>query len=212
VTEIAGTTRDEIRERFVIGDVPVYLTDTAGLRETGDTVERIGVERSRRAIADSDLCLFVIDATENITEEDKEIFLGIKDIPHLIAINKIDKAINYENLVAELAESAAAETVVTVSALTGEGLEKLKASIIGHFRPAETNTDGFLVTDARHYDLLKRAAAEIEAAIEALNAGMSEEIILVGLHNALRYLGSITGETTTEDMLTRIFSTFCIGK
>ncbi|MFH4347244.1 hypothetical protein WAJ13_22575, partial [Acinetobacter baumannii] len=83
----------------------------------------------------------------------------------------------------------------------------LKASIIGRFRPAETDNDGFLVTAARHYDLLIRAAEEIAHANEALSQKMSEEIVLVGLHNALRYLGSITGETTTEDMLTRIFST-----
>ncbi|MFN3419062.1 MAG: tRNA uridine-5-carboxymethylaminomethyl(34) synthesis GTPase MnmE [Pyrinomonadaceae bacterium] len=211
VTEIAGTTRDEIRERFVIDDIAVYLTDTAGLRETGDVVEKIGVERSRRAIADSDLCLAVIDATEPVTEEDRAILKSIEAIPSLIVINKIDKSSDFDERISELGDMAASE-VIKVSALTGAGLDTLKASIIGRFRPAETDNDGFLVTDARHYDLLIRAAEEIAHANEALSQKMSEEIVLVGLHNALRYLGSITGETTTEDMLTRIFSTFCIGK
>ena len=212
VTEIAGTTRDEIRERFVIGDVPIYLTDTAGLRDTGDAIERIGVERSRRAIADSDLCLFVIDAVEKISNADREVFFEIKDIPHLILINKIDKSHASAAEIRGLEEFADTATAIRVSALTGEGLDDLKSAIIGHFRPIESNTEGFLVTDARHYDLLNRAAAEIDAAIESLEAGMSEEIVLVGLHNALGYLGSITGETSTEEMLSRIFSTFCIGK
>jgi len=99
-----------------------------------------------------------------------------------------------------------------ISAKTGEGLDDLRKAIIDPFSFKEINTTGFLVTDARHHDLLLRTKNEIEQSISNLDAKLSEEITLIGLHNALRYLGEITGETTTEDMLTRIFSTFCIGK
>jgi len=102
--------------------------------------------------------------------------------------------------------------IAAVSAKTGEGLDTLKRSIVEPFEPQEFSDAGFLVTDARHHDLLVRAQNEIENSLSQLEQKMSEEIVLIGLHNALRYLGQITGETTTEDMLTRIFSTFCIGK
>jgi tRNA modification GTPase len=99
-----------------------------------------------------------------------------------------------------------------VSAKTGDGLPELQNAIIEPFLPQELEQSGFLVSDARHYDLLLRAQTEIENSLALLEQKMSEEIVLIGLHNSLRYLGQITGETTTEDMLTRIFSTFCIGK
>lgn len=101
---------------------------------------------------------------------------------------------------------------VAISAKTGEGLNELRQSIVEPFEPNETESAGFLVSDARHYDLLRRAEDEIRSSVVLLDSKTSEEIVLVGLHNSLRFLGEITGETTTEDMLTRIFSTFCIGK
>ena len=104
------------------------------------------------------------------------------------------------------------EKITPVSAKTGEGLDELREAIIRPFKPEDVSTAGFLVTDARHHDLLLRTKSEIEQSVTQLTDKMSEEIVLIGLHNALRYLGEITGETTTEDMLTRIFSTFCIGK
>jgi tRNA modification GTPase len=102
--------------------------------------------------------------------------------------------------------------LVAVSAKTGAGLDELKDAIVQPFMPDASSSAGFLVADARHYDLLNRSSSEIEQSLAALDAKASEEITLIGLNNALRYLGQITGETTTEDMLTRIFSTFCIGK
>lgn len=102
--------------------------------------------------------------------------------------------------------------MVAISAKTGEGLDDLRATIVAPFATNDLHSGGFLITDARHYDLLLRTHAEICQSIDALRQSRSEEIVLIGLHNALRYLGEITGETTTEDMLTRIFSTFCIGK
>lgn len=224
VTDIPGTTRDQLHERLVIKDVPISLIDTAGLRETEDAVEKLGVERARRTLADSDLILVMFDAAEGLTDDDKELLLSVTGQNYQVLINKIDKIENETlpelmvstrsilNISPGITDQAAEVPILCISAKTGSGLEELMDSIVDPFLLASSGSDGFLVTDSRHYDLLTRAVAEIGEALDALNAEHSEEIILVGLHNALRYLGEITGETTTEDMLTRIFSTFCIGK
>lgn len=204
VTEIAGTTRDQIHEKFTINNIPISLIDTAGLRETEDIVESIGVERSRRTMADADLVIVMLDGSQKLTDEDNEIINQVSELNHLVIINKND----LDQAELNLNESS----IINISAKTGEGLENLKNSIIQPFQTVETYSSGFLVSDARHYDLLLRTENEINNSIELLNRKMSEEIVLIGLHNALKYLGQITGETTTEDMLTRIFSTFCIGK
>ncbi len=215
VTEIAGTTRDQIHEKFTIENIPVSLIDTAGLRETTDTVEKIGVERSRRTMADADLVIAMVDVSEQ-RNEDLEIVKSVEGSQHLVVLNKIDKVPSPtveqvgDRLRSEL--SAEATVLVPLSAKTGQGLDSLRRAIVEPFSPQEVNTNGFLVSDARHYDLLVRSRDEIIGSIELLRQKSSEEIILIGLHNALRFLGEITGETTTEDMLSRIFSTFCIGK
>lgn len=214
VTEIAGTTRDQLHEKFTIDNIPISLIDTAGLRETSDTVESMGVERARRAMADADLVIAMFDASEEFTQEDGEILNSVHALNHLIAINKIDKTNDVNDLVARLQSKIQnpKSKIATVSAKTGEGLDTLKRAVVEPFEPREFSDTGFLVTDARHHDLLVRARSEIENSRAQLKQKMSEEIVLIGLHNALRYLGQITGETTTEDMLTRIFATFCIGK
>ncbi|MEP7214485.1 MAG: tRNA uridine-5-carboxymethylaminomethyl(34) synthesis GTPase MnmE [Acidobacteriota bacterium] len=215
VTDIAGTTRDQIHEKFTVGDIPISLIDTAGLRKTSDTVESIGVERSWRTMADVDQVIVILDASESITREDRVVVESVGELRHLFAINKIDKlpADASEKLLADFKELLPdSSTVVQLSAKTGEGISELKSALIEPFAASDGYTAGFLVTDARHHDLLVRAESEIRQSVDLLDKKMSEEIVLIGLHNALRYLGQITGETTTEDMLTRIFSTFCIGK
>ena len=213
VTEIAGTTRDQLHEKLTIGDIPISLIDTAGLRKTSDTVETIGVERSRRAMADADMVVVMLDVSEPITDADREIMSGVSELQHLVTINKIDKVSeSLRRSVGERRSEFPDSDAVAVSAKTGEGLDALKNAIVQPFRSSEGSETGFLVSDARHHDLLLRAASEIDQSIDSLTNKVSEEIVLIGLHNALRYLGQITGETTTEDMLTRIFSTFCIGK
>ncbi len=237
VTEIAGTTRDQLREKFTIGNIPVSLIDTAGLRETSDTVESIGVERSKRTMADADLVVVVLDGSQELTKEDEEILSSVEDQSYIVAVNKIDlidedsrgKTGNGWGTESSAPVSAGAsgdhghgamvdETkglkprMVEVSAITGDGLSELEAAIVAPFSTRELDSPGFLISDARHHDLLLRAQAEIVSSINLMEQKTSEEITLIGLHNALRYLGEITGETTTEDMLTRIFSTFCIGK
>jgi len=216
VTDIAGTTRDQIHERLVINDIPISLIDTAGLRETSDTVESIGVERSRALMADADLVIVILDASEPITTEDHEILNSAGRFNYIVALNKIDKvpSSDIDRVIAAQHSSLAylRPRITPVSAKSGEGIDQLKASIIKPFAPEDVSNAGFLVSDARHHDLLIRTKIEIEDSIKRLDEGMSEEIVLIGLHNALRYLGEITGETTTEDMLGQIFSTFCIGK
>lgn len=220
VTDIAGTTRDQIHERFTIGDIPISLIDTAGLRDTTDTVESIGVDRSRRTMADADVVLVLLDAADDLTTEDEQIIDSVRDVAHLIVLNKSDKPdavsvadlkSNFEREASDLFDTQTSPIIAT-SAKTGSGLDKLQQAIVEPFSANDVSSNGFLVTDARHHDLLVRSADEVRHSIEQLEQHQSEEIVLIGLHNALRYLGQITGETTTEDMLTRIFSTFCIGK
>ncbi len=205
VTQIAGTTRDQINEKFTINDIPISLIDTAGLRETSDVVECIGVERSKRVMADADLVIVILDGSEVLTLEDKEILSQVAGINHILVINKSDLQQNLIN-VADTSE------IIRVSAKKGCGLNDLQKAIVSPFISQNIENTGFLISDARHNDLLLRALAEIETSIELIDEKMSEEIILIGLHNALLFLGQVTGETTTEDVLTRIFSTFCIGK
>lgn len=209
VTEIAGTTRDQLHETFTINNIPIALIDTAGLRETIDTVESIGVERAKRAMIDADLVILMLDSSQNLLSEDLEIIELSKDLNRIIVINKIDldNNLGYEPLISKFQDK-----IVSISAKTGAGLDQLKQFIVEPFSNQDIDNTGFLVSDARHYDLLLRSKSEIENSLVLIDQKMSEEIILIGLHNAIRFLGEITGETTTEDMLTKIFSTFCIGK
>jgi tRNA modification GTPase len=204
VTDIAGTTRDALHEKLVIQNIPISLIDTAGLRQTSDTVESIGVERTKQTLADADLVVVVLDSSQDFTNEDEEILNSVKELNYIIVENKLD----ISNSKLQIPNSK----LVKMSAKTGQGIEDLENAIIAPFQIEETNSSGFLVTDARHHDLLRRAKDDIENSIILLDQKMSEEIVLIGLHNAIRYLGEITGETTTEEILTRIFSTFCIGK
>lgn len=197
VTELPGTTRDTLLETIDLDGIPVLLTDTAGLRETSDAIETLGIERTQRAISDADIVVEVLDATVP-SVEDSHFLNSIR------VLNKCDL---------EIHRSYADESQsLRVSALTGEGLDELRTAILGFLDRSEHQTEGVLITNARHYDLLKCAGHELDLAIGSLNDGLSEELILVPLHNALRLLGQITGETTTEDILTQVFSTFCIGK
>ncbi len=208
VTDIAGTTRDSITEAMSLRGIPISLTDTAGIRKAGDRIEEIGLERTHRAMADADLLLVVIDGSMLLLPEDFAVLSQATKAKHLVVVNKCDLTIapSLDQQMGSLAPG------VHFSAVTGEGLENLITGILAPFGAVDSEGMGLLVTDSRHYDLLLRSQTSLEDSLNALVEGASEELQLVGLQNALGFLGEITGETTSEDILSEIFSTFCIGK
>ena len=207
VTDIPGTTRDAITESIGVGGVPLVITDTAGLRVSTDQIEAIGVDRTRREAADSDLLVVVIDGSEPLAQEDREVLSEAANRRYIIALNKSD--LNGFS-VTRITDDRS--SIVSVSAKTAAGLDGLRAAMLKPFTNGNANGEGLLITNARHHDLLMRAIDSIRSSENLLLDHASEEIILVGLLNALRYLGEITGETTSDEILGKIFSTFCIGK
>ena len=208
VTDIPGTTRDTLSEAIDLEGIPVILTDTAGVRETTDGIETLGIERTRRAMGDSDLVLVVLDGSTELGPSDQDLLTQTSHTRRLVIMNKSD-----------LPEFNSASTScinelqpINVSARTGEGLARLRSAILASLNNNGIEDGGLLITNARHYDLLCNAQRELEEARTALQMRHSEEIVLAPLHNALRFMGQITGETTTEDILSEIFATFCIGK
>jgi tRNA modification GTPase len=206
VTEVPGTTRDSLTESISLQGIPISLTDTAGIRKAGDRIEEIGVERTHRAMADADLLVVVLDGSTELLPEDRSVLSQAEQARHIVVVNKSD--LPSAIIDAELTR----HQVVHLSALTGEGLEQLTTGILEPFGKVDSAADGLLITNSRHHDLLRRAQSSLEESMELLRQHSSEEVVLVGLHNALKFLGEITGETTAEDILTEIFSTFCIGK
>ena len=204
VTEIPGTTRDTLTEAIDLEGIPVILTDTAGLRETTDGIETLGIERTRQAMSDSDLVLVVLDGSSEVGPADRELIDQTENTRRLVVMNKSDLP-GFNSCVEDLRP-------INVSARTGEGLWRLRAAILATVNSNGSDEGGLLITNARHYDLLCNAQSEIEAARATLRERHTEELVLVPLHNALKFFGQITGETTTEDILSEIFATFCIGK
>lgn len=208
VTDIAGTTRDSITESISLGGIPISITDTAGIRVANDSIEEFGIERTHQAMVDSDLVVVVIDGSSTLLAEDFTIIAHAIRSRHVVAINKCD-LVRRPGFEDRLDPSS---KVVHLSALTGEGLDELIAAILAPFGDVDSEAVGLLITDSRHYDLLCRTQASLTNSVELFSRSASEEIVLVGLHSALQFLGEITGETTTDDILAEIFSTFCIGK
>jgi tRNA modification GTPase len=209
VTEVPGTTRDTITESISLDGVPVLLTDTAGVRDSTDKIESLGVERTRNAMAEADLLVVVIDGSEALSADDFSVLSHAKSARHIVAINKSDVPC-FDTL--EQSRPSFEARAINVSAATGFGLETLRAAILEPFGFVDSSNAGFLITDARHHDLLLRAGAEVQSSFDLFQGGASEELVLIGLHNGLRFLGQVTGETTTEEILSEIFATFCIGK
>jgi tRNA modification GTPase len=207
VTDIPGTTRDTLSEAIDLEGIPVILTDTAGLRETADGIETLGIERTRRAMSDSDLVLLVLDGTTGVGPADRELLDQTENTRRLVVMNKSD-------LPGFRVPSSCVEELqpINVSARTGAGLPTLRAAILASVNSNGSDEGGLLITNARHHDLLCNTQREIEVARVALRERHTEELVLVPLHSALKFLGQITGETTTEDILSEIFATFCIGK
>ncbi|MCY7390396.1 MAG: tRNA uridine-5-carboxymethylaminomethyl(34) synthesis GTPase MnmE, partial [Leptolyngbyaceae cyanobacterium CAN_BIN12] len=209
VTSIPGTTRDTLNDSFSINGIPVELVDTAGIRETEDVVEKMGVERTKAAISDADLTIAVIEANSPVAVEEKALF---DQIPiNLIVANKSDLGIHFS----EEAKSFLAETAPTIytSALTGEGIEELKQSIYRQLiSESQRSSENAIITNERHYQALEYSLDSLRQAKCDLASGFTEEVALANLHQSLKSLGVITGETLIADIINQIFSTFCIGK
>jgi tRNA modification GTPase len=217
VTSIPGTTRDTLEETVNVGGVPLVLVDTAGIRaETGDEVERIGVERSRAALERADLALLVIDGNQPLTDADWDIAALIGGKPALVVANKCDLPqleVGADGST-ELAEVLLPSVPrLRVSALTNEGVERLEEAIVELvFGGAVTTADTPLVSNPRHQASLKRAIDHVGAAEGGQLGGLSPDLVAIDVREAVDALGEITGETVSEDLLEAIFSNFCIGK
>jgi tRNA modification GTPase len=209
VTDIPGTTRDSLSEFLNVQGIPVLLTDTAGVRVSDDPIEHLGMARTRRAIADADLVIHVVDGAQPLTIDDETLFSELVEVPHLIALNKSDLD-SFES--ARLNGFINSSKYIPVSAKTGAGFDKLQRAILDSFDFRGFESDRLLITNARHFDLLRRAVDALESSNQALRQKLSEDLVLVGLYDALRFLDELTGETTPEVILSQIFATFCIGK
>lgn len=209
VTEIPGTTRDTISEVINIEGIPVLITDTAGVRSSSDRIEQLGIERTRRTIADADLIVTVLDGSQPLVSEDEEIIKEAFGNRCIVALNKSDLESSCSNNSQHIDNSMVS---VSVSAKTGDGLDTLCTEIIKPFTSGYLDESSFVITNARHYDLLRRTGESLQAAQGLIQENAFEEMTLANLYEALRFLGEITGETTPEDVLSQIFSTFCIGK
>jgi tRNA modification GTPase len=203
VTEVPGTTRDALESLLDIGGVPVTLVDTAGLRESSDIVERIGVERAREEGEKADAVLYVFDASEGFSVEDAEILASLDGKPRILVANKSDRA-------AAQPPVAGAVPLCGLAPDAGETLRSLLSDAIA----ADISTEGSseILGSLRQKDLVERARQAAVATLAALEAGLSPEYAATHCHEALDALADLTGETTSEDVLARVFATFCIGK
>ncbi len=220
VTAAPGTTRDLVAECASVGGIPIRLVDTAGIRDSADEAERIGVEKSWQAIADSDLRLLVADASETWSDADARFLEKIRPLGALlIALNKSDLSVRFSceelerNLASDNEGVAAAVKVVPTSALTGEGVDHLREAILELAAPGGgPGAEGEFVTNLRHQQLLQESARALAKAEGAAAASVHHEMLLLDLYDALRPLDALTGATDVEDLLGIIFSTFCVGK
>lgn len=205
VTNIPGTTRDTIEEKLRLGGVLLRLTDTAGLRETDDEIERLGVMRSHEAMENAELVIAVIDGSGEMTAEDEEIIRCAEKAPHaVVAVSKSDLG-----KIAVLPETTL--PVVELSSMTGEGLEKL-AEVIKTLFPMPDAPAGEILTNARQAEAVDRALAALTAAYDALLQGCTPDIVLTEAEGAMSALGELSGKTVREDVTNRIFERFCVGK
>lgn len=208
VTDVAGTTRDTVEEKARLGHVLLRLCDTAGIRESDDPVERIGVERSRQAAGKAQLALLVIDASRALSAEDEEAMALAEAAEHVIAV------LNKSDLPCAVEASAVYERfahVVPLCARTGEGLEEL-ARTVELLYPLGDAVRGELLTNARQADAVSRALAAVTAAREALDMGLTPDAVLTDGETALEALGELNGKSIREDLVATIFSRFCVGK
>jgi tRNA modification GTPase len=211
VTDIPGTTRDVIEEFVNLRGIPIKIVDTAGIRETEDVVEKIGVEKSRKSLSSADLVIMVLDYSEKLTDEDIEILESIDKSKTVVLLNKTDlKKQIEEEKISNYVEN---NSIIEISALKQEGIEKLEDKIESLVYKGEVrNSSDIVISNTRHRDALAKAHKSVLDALDAIYQNMPLDFIEVDLKNIWDYLGYINGDTVTEDLLDNIFSNFCIGK
>ena len=206
VTDIPGTTRDTVEETVLLGATRLRLLDTAGIRETADTVESIGVERARQAIDQADLVLFVCDGSKALTQEDEEIIELCEEKENAIAlINKADLGSEVDP------GDLPFMWVISVCAKTGEGLDQLAGAVDSIFEN-DIPCDGSILTNARQFDACRRACEAMGNALKGLRLGLTPDAVLTDIEEAMQAMGEVTGATVREDITARIFERFCVGK
>jgi tRNA modification GTPase len=206
VTATPGTTRDLVSETVSLDGIPLQLVDTAGIREALDEAELIGIRKSMEALADADLVLVVLDASQPVTNEDRELMRQAENRPFIIVANKCDLAANRQR------QMNPEKSEIRVSALTGEGISELRAGILRQIGGDSTQVEAGFLTSIRHQNLVRESLAALDCATSAVAGRVPHEMLLLDLYNALRPLDAITGATTNDDILNLIFSTFCVGK
>ena len=206
VTDVAGTTRDTVEEKVRLGNVLLRLIDTAGIRDTGDAIERQGVARSRAAAAQAALALLVLDGSAPLDEEDEAAMAVAETVAKVLAVvNKADLPQKLDTAGLDF------DRVIHISAKTGEGLDRLTDAIAALY-PAGSERQGHLLTNARQADAVSRALAAVESAQAALRSGMTPDAVLTDAEAALSALGELNGKSVREDLVSTIFSRFCVGK
>lgn len=211
VTEVAGTTRDVLEEYVNVRGVPLRLVDTAGIRDTEDIVEKIGVERSRKALSEADLILFVLNNNEPLTEEDRTLYEVIKNEDAIVIVNKTDleRRLDIEEVKTMIGETPLIQT----SMLKQEGIDELELQIRDLFFGGEVqNQDMTYVSNSRHISLLKQARQTIQDAIDAAEAGIPMDMVQIDLTRTWEILGEIIGESASDELINQLFSQFCLGK
>ena len=211
VTEIAGTTRDTLEEQVQIGGIGFQMIDTAGIRNTADVVEKIGVERAKQAAEEADLILYVVDASQPLDESDLEIISMIEQKKAIILLNKTD--LEPKLTVKELQNRCPSHPILMISAKTEEGMENLETTLQQMFLEGKISfNDEVYITNARHKECLDNSIKSIEKVLESIEAGLPEDFYTIDLMDAYSSLGLILGEAVEEDLVNRIFSKFCMGK
>lgn len=211
VTDIAGTTRDVIEEYVNVRGVPLKLIDTAGIRETEDIVEQIGVARSRKALAESELILLVLNQSEPLTIEDEQLLEATKGLKRIILLNKTDlpKQLEEDKLLSLIED----EPVFAVSVANNEGLDRLETAISELFFGGQTGErDATYVSNTRHIALLEKAAISLQEVIAGIDAGMPVDLVQMDMTRCWDYLGEVVGDSVQDELITQLFSQFCLGK
>lgn len=211
VTDIAGTTRDVIEEYVNVRGVPLKLIDTAGIRETEDIVERIGVERSRKALSEADLILLVLNQSEALSIEDRQLIEVTNGTKRIILLNKTDLPTQLDR--EELAELLAGDAMFAVSVLQNEGLDQLEQAIADLFFGGQTtDKDASYLSNTRHIALLENASQSLGEVMTGIEAGMPVDLVQMDMTRCWDYLGEVVGDSVQDELITQLFSQFCLGK